>query len=313
MQRLRKLGCGVALDDFGTGLSSLSYLTLHAGVDAQDRRQLRARHPARRTRRVDGARHRAAGARHEHHHRGRIRRDRGDPHARALARASTTARDSPSRARCRWARCSMSCVLAASEPSGTSWRTPAERAGKIRATAAGYGYHAPMNPSRRTSCSLAALRLPRGRRRIAARRRSRSSRHGRRRAQTPSRRRMPRSSPKSWSACSASTSTRSTTPSSVDDALRGLVGGLDPYSSYLEPRNTPICASAPPATYAGIGIEVIDRGSGAARGRPFRDSPAAAAGIQQRRHDLLRSTASRVRQRPRRGHGAHARTARARS
>ena len=69
-------------------------------------------------------------------------------------------------------------------------------------------------------------------------------------------------------------------PSLVDDALRGLVGGLDPYSSYLDAEEYADLRVSTAGTYAGIGIEVSTADRALRVVRPFRDSPAAAAGIQ---------------------------------
>jgi carboxyl-terminal processing protease len=69
-------------------------------------------------------------------------------------------------------------------------------------------------------------------------------------------------------------------PALVDDALRGLVGGLDPYSSYLDAEEYADLRVSTAGTYAGIGIEVSTSDRALRVVRPFRDSPAAAAGIQ---------------------------------
>jgi carboxyl-terminal processing protease len=69
-------------------------------------------------------------------------------------------------------------------------------------------------------------------------------------------------------------------PELVDDALRGLVGGLDPYSSYLDAEEYADLRVSTAGTYAGIGIEVSTADRALRVVRPFRDSPAAAAGIQ---------------------------------
>jgi carboxyl-terminal processing protease len=45
-------------------------------------------------------------------------------------------------------------------------------------------------------------------------------------------------------------------PALVDDALRGSVGGLDPYSSYLDADEYADLKVSTAGTYAGIGIEV---------------------------------------------------------
>ena len=69
-------------------------------------------------------------------------------------------------------------------------------------------------------------------------------------------------------------------PGLIDDALRGLVGGLDPYSSYLDAEEYADLRVSTAGTYAGIGIEVSTADRALRVVRPFRDSPAAAAGIQ---------------------------------
>ena len=66
-------------------------------------------------------------------------------------------------------------------------------------------------------------------------------------------------------------------PELVDDALRGLVGGLDPYSSYLDAEEYADLRVSTAGTYAGIGIEVSTADRALRVVRPFRDSPAAAA------------------------------------
>lgn len=69
-------------------------------------------------------------------------------------------------------------------------------------------------------------------------------------------------------------------PELIDDALRGLVGGLDPYSSYLDQEQYADLRVSTAGTYAGIGIEVSTADRALRVVRPFRDSPAAMAGIQ---------------------------------
>ena len=68
-------------------------------------------------------------------------------------------------------------------------------------------------------------------------------------------------------------------PELVDDALRGMVSGLDPYSSYLDAEEYADLRVSTAGTYAGIGIEVSTADRALRVVRPFRDSPAAAAGI----------------------------------
>jgi carboxyl-terminal processing protease len=69
-------------------------------------------------------------------------------------------------------------------------------------------------------------------------------------------------------------------PELIDDALRGLVGGLDPYSSFLDAEEYADLRVSTAGTYAGIGIEVSTADRALRVVRPFRDSPAAVAGIQ---------------------------------
>ncbi|HEX6638019.1 MAG TPA: S41 family peptidase [Steroidobacteraceae bacterium] len=69
-------------------------------------------------------------------------------------------------------------------------------------------------------------------------------------------------------------------PELIDDALRGVVAGLDPYSSYLDAEEYADLRVSTAGTYAGIGIEVSTADRALRVVRPFRDSPAAAAGIQ---------------------------------
>jgi carboxyl-terminal processing protease len=69
-------------------------------------------------------------------------------------------------------------------------------------------------------------------------------------------------------------------PELIDDALRGIVNGLDPYSSYLDAEEYADLRVSTAGTYAGIGIEVSTADRALRVVRPFRDSPAAVAGIQ---------------------------------
>ena len=69
-------------------------------------------------------------------------------------------------------------------------------------------------------------------------------------------------------------------PELIDKALRGMVAGLDPYSSYLDAEEYADLRVSTAGTYAGIGIEVSTADQALRVVRPFRDSPAAVAGIQ---------------------------------
>jgi carboxyl-terminal processing protease len=69
-------------------------------------------------------------------------------------------------------------------------------------------------------------------------------------------------------------------PRLIDDALRGMVGRLDPYSSYLDAEEYADLRVSTAGTYAGIGIEVSTADRALRVVRPVRDSPAAVAGIQ---------------------------------
>lgn len=69
-------------------------------------------------------------------------------------------------------------------------------------------------------------------------------------------------------------------PELINDALHGVVSGLDPYSSYLEAEEYADLRVSTAGTYAGIGIEVSTADRALRVVRPFRDSPAATAGIQ---------------------------------
>jgi carboxyl-terminal processing protease len=69
-------------------------------------------------------------------------------------------------------------------------------------------------------------------------------------------------------------------PELIDAALRGLVGGLDPYSSYLDAEEYADLRVSTAGTYAGIGIEVSTADRALRVVRPFHDSPAASAGIR---------------------------------
>ncbi|HET7812145.1 MAG TPA: S41 family peptidase [Steroidobacteraceae bacterium] len=68
-------------------------------------------------------------------------------------------------------------------------------------------------------------------------------------------------------------------PALIDGALRGLVSGLDPYSSFLDAEEYADLRVSTAGTYAGIGIEVSTADHALRVVRPFRDSPAAMAGI----------------------------------
>ncbi len=69
-------------------------------------------------------------------------------------------------------------------------------------------------------------------------------------------------------------------PELIDSALRGLVGELDPYSSYLSADEYADLRVSTAGTYAGIGIEVSTADDARRVVRPFQGSPAAVAGIR---------------------------------
>ena len=60
-------------------------------------------------------------------------------------------------------------------------------------------------------------------------------------------------------------------PKLIDDALRGMVGRLDPYSSYLDAEEYADLRVSTAGTYAGIGIEVSTADRALRVVRPFRD------------------------------------------
>jgi carboxyl-terminal processing protease len=68
-------------------------------------------------------------------------------------------------------------------------------------------------------------------------------------------------------------------PELLTGALRGVVSGLDPYSSYLDADEYADLRVSTSGTYAGIGIEVSTADHALRVVRPFRDSPAAEAGL----------------------------------
>lgn len=69
-------------------------------------------------------------------------------------------------------------------------------------------------------------------------------------------------------------------PALIDGALRGMVSGLDPYSSYLDAEQYADLRVSTAGSYAGIGIEVSTADRALRVVRPFRDSPAELAGIR---------------------------------
>lgn len=71
----------------------------------------------------------------------------------------------------------------------------------------------------------------------------------------------------------------------MDNALRGLVAGLDDYSEYLDADEYAEMQASTSGHYTGIGVEVAATGRGLEVLRPLDDSPAARAGI--RRGDLI--------------------------
>jgi carboxyl-terminal processing protease len=98
-------------------------------------------------------------------------------------------------------------------------------------------------------------------------------------------------------------------PELVDDALRGMVSGLDPYSSYLDAEEYADLRVSTAGTYAGIGIEVSTADRALRVVRPFRDSPCGRRRNPERRSDF-RHRRNSSRRRPRCRHGAHARPTR---
>jgi carboxyl-terminal processing protease len=66
----------------------------------------------------------------------------------------------------------------------------------------------------------------------------------------------------------------------VENALRGLVAGLDPYSAYLDRDEYDEVRLSASGAYPGIGVEVEAEDDGIRILRPIDDSPAAHAGLR---------------------------------
>jgi carboxyl-terminal processing protease len=66
----------------------------------------------------------------------------------------------------------------------------------------------------------------------------------------------------------------------VEQALRGMVGGLDPYSAYLDVDEYADIRASTAGSYPGIGVEVEPAGEGIKVLRPLSDSPAERAGLR---------------------------------
>ena len=66
----------------------------------------------------------------------------------------------------------------------------------------------------------------------------------------------------------------------VDNALRGLVSGLDPYSAYLDHDEYDEIRLSTAGRYPGIGVEVAADQAGIKVLRPLADSPADRAGLR---------------------------------
>jgi carboxyl-terminal processing protease len=66
----------------------------------------------------------------------------------------------------------------------------------------------------------------------------------------------------------------------IDNAVRGLVSGLDPYSAFLDEQEFDDMRVSTAGSYPGVGIEVAPAPEGIRIVRPFDDSPAERAGIR---------------------------------
>ncbi|MGH8258936.1 MAG: S41 family peptidase, partial [Steroidobacteraceae bacterium] len=66
----------------------------------------------------------------------------------------------------------------------------------------------------------------------------------------------------------------------VEDAIRGMVSGLDPHSAYLDSEQFDEIRLSTMGTYPGVGIEVAADGSAVKILHAIDDSPAAHAGIR---------------------------------
>jgi len=66
----------------------------------------------------------------------------------------------------------------------------------------------------------------------------------------------------------------------VEQAMRGMISGLDPYSAYLDQREYEELRRGAAGSYPGIGIEVTAENGGIKVVRSLVDSPAARAGIR---------------------------------
>lgn len=66
----------------------------------------------------------------------------------------------------------------------------------------------------------------------------------------------------------------------LDQAMRGMISGLDPYSAYLDRREYEEIRRGAAGSYPGIGIEVVAENGAIKVVRSLLDSPAARAGIR---------------------------------
>src|SRR5690606_3369912 len=66
----------------------------------------------------------------------------------------------------------------------------------------------------------------------------------------------------------------------MENAVRGMVGALDPHSAFLDADEYDEIRASTTGTYPGVGIEVAAEAEGIKVLRPIEGSPAFRAGIQ---------------------------------